>query len=56
VISHPDFAVEPWAIRETALDLDVHDQVGSVFALANGHIGLRGDSMRESHPDYRAPT
>jgi len=43
MISHPAFAVEPWAIRETALDLDVLDQTGSVFALSNGHIGLRGN-------------
>jgi alpha,alpha-trehalose phosphorylase len=49
VISHPSFAVEPWAIRETALDLDVLDQTGSVFALANGHIGLRGN-LDEGEP------
>jgi alpha,alpha-trehalose phosphorylase len=49
VISHPAFAVEPWAVRETALDLDVLDQAGSVFALANGHIGLRGN-LDEGEP------
>jgi alpha,alpha-trehalose phosphorylase len=49
VISHPAFAVEPWAIRETALDLDVLDQAGSVFALANGHVGLRGN-LDEGEP------
>jgi alpha,alpha-trehalose phosphorylase len=38
VIQHPAFAVEPWALRETELDLDVLAQSESVFALANGHI------------------
>jgi alpha,alpha-trehalose phosphorylase len=49
VISHPAYAVEPWAVRETELDLGVLDQAGSVFALANGHIGLRGN-LDESEP------
>ena len=49
MISHPAYAVEPWAVRETELDLDVLDQAGSVFALANGHIGLRGN-LDESEP------
>src|SRR5438093_632259 len=43
MISHPSFAVEPWSVRETALDLEVLAQTESVFALANGHIGLRGN-------------
>jgi len=49
VIQHPAFAVEPWAVRETELHLDVLDQAGSVFALANGHIGLRGN-LDEGEP------
>jgi alpha,alpha-trehalose phosphorylase len=49
VISHPAYAVEPWAVRETELDLGVLDQAGSVFALANGHIGLRGN-LDQSEP------
>jgi alpha,alpha-trehalose phosphorylase len=49
VIQHPAFTVEPWAVRETELDLDVIDQAGSVFALANGHIGLRGN-LDEGEP------
>jgi alpha,alpha-trehalose phosphorylase len=49
MISHPAYAVEPWAVRETELDLGVLDQAGSVFALANGHIGLRGN-LDESEP------
>ncbi len=49
MISHPAFSVEPWSLRETELDLDALDQAGSVFALANGHIGLRGN-LDEGEP------
>jgi alpha,alpha-trehalose phosphorylase len=49
VISHPAFSVEPWALRETELDLEVLAQSGSLFALANGHIGLRGN-LDEGEP------
>ncbi len=49
MIGHPAFAVDPWAVRETGLHLDVLDQAGSVFALANGHIGLRGN-LDEGEP------
>ena len=50
MIQHPAFAVEPWALRETELDLDVLAQSESVFALANGHIGLRGN-LDEGEPN-----
>jgi alpha,alpha-trehalose phosphorylase len=49
VIRHPAFSVEPWQIREAALDLDVLPQTESVFALANGHLGLRGN-LDEGEP------
>jgi alpha,alpha-trehalose phosphorylase len=49
VITHRAFAVEPWAVRETHLDLDVLAQTESVFALANGHIGLRAN-LDEGEP------
>jgi len=49
MIRHPAFAVEPWRIREDALDLDVLAQTESIFALANGHIGLRGN-LDEGEP------
>ncbi|HZO34406.1 MAG TPA: glycosyl hydrolase family 65 protein [Gaiellaceae bacterium] len=49
MISHPSFAVEPWVLRETELDLDVLAQTESVFALANGHIGLRAN-LDEGEP------
>jgi alpha,alpha-trehalose phosphorylase len=49
VIPHPSFAVEPWVLRETELDLDVLAQTESVFALSNGHLGLRGN-LDEGEP------
>jgi alpha,alpha-trehalose phosphorylase len=50
MIDHPAFSVEPWALCETELNLDVIAQSGSVFALANGHIGLRGN-LDEGEPN-----
>ena len=32
----------PWEIHEVELDVDMLAQIESVFALSNGHIGLRG--------------
>ena len=49
VIGHPSFSVEPWGLLETELDLDVLEQAESVFALGNGHIGLRGN-LDEGEP------
>jgi alpha,alpha-trehalose phosphorylase len=49
MISHRCYAVEPWAVRETSLDLDVLAQSESVLALANGHIGLRAN-LDEGEP------
>ena len=49
MIRHPAFELEPWALRETQLDLDRIAQTESVFALSNGHIGLRGN-LDEGEP------
>ncbi|GAA4532159.1 MULTISPECIES: glycoside hydrolase family 65 protein [Nonomuraea] len=49
MIRHPAFAIEPWSVRERRLDLDVLAQSESVFALSNGHIGLRGN-LDEGEP------
>jgi alpha,alpha-trehalose phosphorylase len=49
VIQHQAFPVEPWVIRETHLDLERLAQTESVLALANGHIGLRGN-LDEGEP------
>ena len=43
MIEQSHFAIEPWAVRENGLDLATMGQTESVFALANGHIGLRGN-------------
>jgi alpha,alpha-trehalose phosphorylase len=49
VISHPSFTVEDWRLRATSLDLPVLAQSESLFALANGHIGWRGN-LDEGEP------
>ncbi len=43
------FTVEPWVVREPRLDMDNLGQTESVFALSNGHIGLRGN-LDEGEP------
>ncbi len=37
------FPVEPWQLREVGLDFEMLAQSESLFALSNGHIGLRGN-------------
>jgi alpha,alpha-trehalose phosphorylase len=49
MIAQPAFRVEPWVLRETELDLDRLAQTESVFALSNGHIGLRAN-LDEGEP------
>ena len=49
MIQHDAFVVEPWAIHETALDLGRLAQTESVFALANGHVGMRAN-LDEGEP------
>src|SRR5689334_210552 len=49
MILHPAFPEEPWKIRELHLDLGVLAQTESLFALANGHLGLRGN-LDEGEP------
>ena len=43
------FSIEPWAVTERELRLDRLPQTESVFALSNGHIGLRGN-LDEGEP------
>ena len=46
----PDmFSVEPWSVCERALDLGLLAETESIFALSNGHIGLRGN-LDEGEP------
>jgi alpha,alpha-trehalose phosphorylase len=49
VIRERAYPVDPWHIRETRLDLNLLAQSESVFALANGHIGIRGN-LDEGEP------
>src|SRR5215468_11049784 len=39
----PIFTVEEWSLREKGLHFGALAQTESVFALSNGHIGLRGN-------------
>ncbi|MER8183508.1 glycosyl hydrolase family 65 protein [Kitasatospora sp. NPDC094015] len=43
------FTVDPWGVAEHGLDLDAQARAESVFALSNGHIGLRGN-LDEGEP------
>jgi alpha,alpha-trehalose phosphorylase len=49
VIGEDVFAVEPWAVPERELHLELLPQTESIFALSNGHIGLRGN-LDEGEP------
>ncbi len=49
VPSTAQFPPEPWAVRETSLDTALLAQTESIFALANGHLGLRGN-LDEGEP------
>ncbi|HEY7137611.1 MAG TPA: glycosyl hydrolase family 65 protein [Acidimicrobiia bacterium] len=43
------FAVDPWAVIEPELRFDLLAQTESIFALSNGHIGLRAN-LDEGEP------
>jgi alpha,alpha-trehalose phosphorylase len=49
MIGEDVFAVEPWCVRERELHFDLLAQTESIFALSNGHIGLRGN-LDEGEP------
>ncbi|MEA2332493.1 MAG: alpha,alpha-trehalose phosphorylase [Thermoleophilaceae bacterium] len=48
-VHRPSDELHPWEIRESELDLELLAQRESVFALSNGHIGLRG-TLDEGEP------
>src|SRR5258708_29137590 len=50
MIPEPKYPVDPWCVRESRLDLDLLAGSESVFALSNGHIGLRGN-LDEGEPN-----
>ncbi|HLI90283.1 MAG TPA: glycoside hydrolase family 65 protein [Ktedonobacteraceae bacterium] len=43
MIEHPAFMAEGWKVCEKHLRFDLLAQTESIFALSNGHIGLRGN-------------
>ena len=47
--------LDPWALRETELTLGALAQTESLFALSNGHIGMRGN-LDEGEPTGQAGT
>ncbi|MFE5143169.1 glycoside hydrolase family 65 protein [Streptomyces fagopyri] len=49
MITDTCFAVDPWVLKETPLNLDLLPQSESVFALSNGHVGWRGN-LDEGEP------
>jgi alpha,alpha-trehalose phosphorylase len=49
MLKQRNFEIEPWAVRETGFDPGDLGHAESVFALANGHIGLRGN-LDEGEP------
>jgi alpha,alpha-trehalose phosphorylase len=49
VIGSDVLSVEPWCITERELHLDLLAETESIFALSNGHIGLRGN-LEEGEP------
>src|SRR5256885_3294134 len=49
MIEHPAFPVEEWSVREREFHLDPLAQTESIFALSNGHIGLRAN-LDEGEP------
>src|SRR5437660_12135339 len=49
MIEHPAFPVEEWSVREREFHLDTLAQTESLFALSNGHIGLRAN-LDEGEP------
>jgi len=55
MIGEDVFGVDPWAIPESQLRLELLSQTESIFALSNGHIGLRGN-LDEGEPWGRPGT
>jgi alpha,alpha-trehalose phosphorylase len=49
VITNPAYGIEPWSLTEAEFNIDLLAQSESVFALSNGHIGLRGN-LDEGEP------
>lgn len=46
---HSPYEIDPWRLTYTGLDVDNLGQLESLFALGNGHVGMRG-SLDEGEP------
>src|SRR5918997_6372090 len=55
MIGEDVYGVDPWTVPEHKLQLDLLSQTESIFALSNGHIGLRGN-LDEGEPSGRTGT
>src|SRR3954447_17091641 len=49
MIAHTSFSGGEWQVHQEGADLDRLEQAESVFALSNGHLGLRGN-LDEGEP------
>lgn len=49
------FAPDPWMVVERSLDLNILGKTESIFALSNGHIGMRGN-LEEGEPHHTPGT
>ncbi len=49
MIEAREYGTDPWKLTEKQLDLDLLPHSESIFALANGHLGLRGN-LEEGEP------
>ena len=49
MIDPSTFRVEPWSVTEPELHFDLLDETETIFALSNGHIGIRG-TLDEGEP------
>jgi len=48
-VDEAELELDPWCVREERLDLDRLGWSESIFALSNGHLGLRGN-LEEGEP------
>lgn len=55
MIDHPAYPVDGWHIRETQFAPDVIAQGETIFATANGYLGLRGN-LEEASPVFERGT
>jgi trehalose/maltose hydrolase-like predicted phosphorylase len=56
VIGHPAFPVETWTVTETAFSPEVLAQSETIFTVANGYLGLRGNLDEPTPSTSPAPT